>query len=170
MSSGLGLRGWARRRLVEPIRALLRQGVTPDRIALSLAFGLGFGIYPILGLPTLLCTAAAVLFRLNLPAVQLVNYLAAPVQLALIIPFVRLGEWLVGAAPQPLSIAAGLALIAAGPLNAVVVLWDAIVHAAIGWMVAGPPLIYLLYLALRPLLARAARRSARAPLQHGKTT
>ena len=68
------------------------------------------------------------------------------------------GEHLLGATPQPLSIKAGLALLAAGVLNAVVVLRDAIVHATIGWLLIGPIVIYVLYRLLRPVLARAATR------------
>jgi uncharacterized protein (DUF2062 family) len=154
---------WVRRRILDPILALLRQGITPDRLALSLAFGLGVGIFPVLGVSTIACTVAALALRLNLPAIQLVNYLASPVQLVLIIPFVRVGEAVVGAPPQPLTVSAGLELLAAGVLNAVIVLWDAIVHAAIGWAVIGPFLIYLLYRAFRPLLERAARRMAQPP-------
>jgi uncharacterized protein (DUF2062 family) len=159
LSSALAAaRGFVRRRIVEPILALLRQGISPEKLALSLAFGFGLGIFPVLGATTLLCTLAAVALRLNLPAIQLVNYITSPVQLVLIIPFVRVGEHLLGATPQPLSIKAGLALLAAGVLNAVVVLRDAIVHATIGWLLIGPIVIYVLYRLLRPVLARAATR------------
>jgi uncharacterized protein (DUF2062 family) len=144
------------RRLTEPIVQLLRQGVTPDKLALSLAFGLGVGIFPVLGVSTILCTVLAIVLRLNLPAIQLVNYLASPAQLLLIIPFVRLGETVAGSPPQPLTIAAGLELIASGAIRAVVTLWDAIVHAAVGWLIVGPLVIVLLYIACRPVLTRAA--------------
>lgn len=157
MSDARGIRGFLRRRLVDPVIELLRQGVTPDKIALSLAFGVGFGIFPVLGVSTILCTVAALVLRLNLPAIQLVNYLAAPVQIALIIPFVRLGEHVLNATPQPLSIAGGFKLLAQGALHAIVVLWDAIVHAALGWIVVGPVLIYALYRLFTPLLVRAAQ-------------
>jgi uncharacterized protein (DUF2062 family) len=146
-----------RRRIVAPILELLRQGVTPEKIALSLAFGLGLGIIPILGVSTILCTAVALALRLNLPAIQLVNYLASPVQLALIIPFVRLGEHLLGSPPQPLTLAAGFELLGSGVLHAIVTLWDAIVHAALAWLFIGPVLIFLLYRIFKPLLTHAAR-------------
>ena len=156
---------FVRRRLVEPVLDLLRQGVTPEKIALSLAFGLGIGIFPVLGVSTVLCTVLAIVFRLNLPAIQLVNYLASPLQLALIIPFVRVGEHLLGLNAQPLSIAEGFRIMAEGVLHAIVVLWDAIVHAALGWIVIGPVLIFALYYAFRPLLARAAK--LRRPVAQG---
>jgi uncharacterized protein (DUF2062 family) len=148
---------WFRQRILTPILELLRQGVTPEKIALSLAFGLGLGIIPVLGVSTLLCTGVALTLRLNLPAIQLVNYLASPLQLALIIPFVRLGEHLLGSPPQPLTLAAGFALLGDGVLNAIVTLWDAIVHAALAWLVVGPVLIFVLYRIFKPLLTHAAR-------------
>ena len=151
------VRAFFRRRVVEPILDLLRQGVTPGKIALSLAFGIGIGIFPVLGVSTVLCTVIAIALKLNLPAIQLVNYLASPVQLALIIPFVRIGEHLLGLAPQPLSIGEGFRLMGIGVFHAVVVLWDAIVHAALGWIVVGPVLIFVLYRVLRPVLQRAAQ-------------
>ena len=163
-------RAFFKRRLVDPILELLRQGVTPEKLAMSLAFGLGFGIFPVLGVSTILCTVVAIVLRLNLPAIQLVNYLAAPIQLALIIPFVRVGEHLLQLAPQPLSISEGFKLLASGVVHAVTVLWDAIVHAALGWIVIGPFVIYALYRLFKPLLTRAAQvRLSAAPQAGGPT-
>jgi uncharacterized protein (DUF2062 family) len=148
---------FVRRRLIDPVLDLLRQGVTPEKIALSLAFGLGIGIFPVLGVSTVLCTVIALALRLNLPAIQLVNYLASPLQLLLIIPFVRVGEHLLGLQPQPLSISEGFRILAAGVVHAITTLWDAIVHAALGWIVIGPVLIFALYRLFRPVLVRAAK-------------
>jgi len=47
------------RRLVRPILDLLRQGVTPEKMALSLALGGALGVFPALGCTTLLCTIVA---------------------------------------------------------------------------------------------------------------
>ncbi len=91
-----------RRWLVDPLLAQLRQGVTPQALALTLAIGGTLGIMPILGISTLLCGALAVWLKLNQPAIQLVNYLAYPLQLALMFPYYRAGEWLFAAEPVPL--------------------------------------------------------------------
>src|SRR5215472_18851503 len=92
------------RKLVVPILDLLRQGITPEKIAQSLAFGLVLGVFPVLGSTTILCALAAIIFRLNLPAIQLVNYFVYPLQLALLIPFIRFGEILFRAPHVPLSL------------------------------------------------------------------
>ena len=77
----------------------LSQGVSPRRLALTLALGFAIGCIPVVGIPTLLCSALALALRLNLPAIQVANYAAMPFQLILIVPFVRLGGWLVSADP-----------------------------------------------------------------------
>ena len=85
----------------------LRQGISPRRLALTLALGFAVGCIPVVGIPTLLCACLALTLRLNLPAIQMANYVAMPVQLALIVPFVRLGRWLVPTqgGPAPMSLA-----------------------------------------------------------------
>jgi uncharacterized protein (DUF2062 family) len=156
-----------RRRCLDPIVALLTQGTTPEKIALSIAVGGVVGVFPVLGTTTVLCTLAAALLRLNLLAVQTVHFAVTPAQLLLIIPFVRVGEHAIGSDRQPLSIGDGLALIADGALRAVTVLWDAILHALLGWLLVGPLTLAVLYVVLRPILTRAAARlRGAAPATH----
>ncbi len=149
---------WLKRRLWEPLLALLRAGISPDRLALCVAIGIVVGNIPILGLSTILCTVIALLFRLNLPAMQLVQAAMAPTQLLLIIPYVRLGEWILQVPPQPLSIKAGMALLAAGVGTAVVTLWDAILHAGLAFLIVGPIATWALYRILRPVFALASAK------------
>ena len=149
-------RGFFYRRVAGPIVALLTQGITPEKIALSLAFGIVLGIFPVLGSTTILCAVAALIFRLNLPAIQLVNYLIYPLQLFFLLPFIRLGEMLFRAAPLQLSLAQMLAMARADMPHAVATLWLAGVHAMSAWLLIGPPATLLLYF----LLSRALRQVA----------
>jgi uncharacterized protein (DUF2062 family) len=157
------MKQWLYRRLVEPLLTLLRQGITPSRLAMCVSIGIVVGNIPVLGVSTILCTLIALALRLNLPAMQLAQAAMAPTQILLIIPFVRLGEWITRAPHQALSIKEGLALIEQGIGNAVVVLWDAIVHAGIAWILVAPMATYLLYRMLTPIFARAAARLRRNP-------
>lgn len=121
---------------------------------MSLAFGIVLGIFPVLGSTTILCAAAALIFRLNLPAIQLVNYLIYPLQLFFLLPFIRFGEMLFRAAPLQLSLAQMLAMARADLPHAIATLWLAGVHAMSAWLLIGPPAILLLYF----LLSRALRQ------------
>jgi uncharacterized protein (DUF2062 family) len=146
-----------------PLVAFLKQGMSPPRLALCVAIGVVIGNIPILGVSTVLCAGVALLFRLNLPAIQIVQAAMAPTQVLLIIPFVRLGEWMVHAPHQPLSIHEGAALIAQGVGVAVVALWDAILHAGLAWIVIAPPAVYGLQKLLTPVFRRLAARLPSAP-------
>jgi len=79
----------------------LRQGISPQRLALTLALGFAIGCIPVLGIPTALCLVIALGLRLNMPAIQAANYAAMPFQIALIFPFVRLGRWLFSSNVHP---------------------------------------------------------------------
>ena len=151
------------RRLIAPIVALLTQGITPEKIALSLAFGIVLGVFPVLGSTSLLCAAAAVIFRLNLPAIQLVNWLIYPLQLFFFVPFIRMGERLFRAAPLQLSLAQMLAMIRADLPHAVATLWLAGVHAISAWLLIGPPAILLLNFLLSRALRQVAASSGLRP-------
>jgi uncharacterized protein (DUF2062 family) len=156
------VRNWLYLRIIAPLLALLKQGISPGRLALCVAIGVVVGNIPILGVSTVLCTAIALAFRLNLPAIQLVQAAMAPTQILLIIPFVRLGEWILGVPPQPVSIKEGLDLMAQGVRYAVAALWDAILHAGFAWILVAPVAVVLLYKILTPVFERAAARSNRS--------
>jgi uncharacterized protein (DUF2062 family) len=149
-----------KRRLVSPLLQLLRQGVTPEKLALSVALGATIAIVPVLGVSTALCALLAIVLRLNMPAIQIVNYLMTPVQLLLIIPFLRFGELLARAPRYPVTLESGLALLSHGIVNAVRVLWDAIVHASLGWLVLAPFTAALLYFVCKPVFRRMRRAPA----------
>jgi uncharacterized protein (DUF2062 family) len=145
-----------RRRLVAPLLQLLRQGVTPEKLALSVALGASVAVVPVLGVSTLVCALLALWLRLNMPAIQLVNYLLTPAQLLLIIPFLRLGEHLAGAPRFKVTLESGLELLSRGVVDAVRILWDAIVHATLGWLALAPLGAAILYFTLRPVFRRLA--------------
>jgi len=146
-----------RRRILVPVLELLRQGITPEKIALSIALGITLGVTPVLGSTSLLCLAAALLFRLNMPAIQLVNYLVYPLQFLLLLPFFRAGEWIFSATPMALSAAMMVAMIRTDTWNAIHLLWTATLHALVAWMVFASLASLLLYILLLPVLQKLIR-------------
>lgn len=149
-----------KRRVVTPLIAQLKQGVTPEKLALTVALGLVLGIFPILGATTLLCGAAAIALRLNQPVIQLVNYFAYPVQLALIIPIYQAGEKLFGNAPIPLSIPLIFERFRADFGQFLRDFGMIAVQGIVVWCILAPVLVSALYFTMRPLLRKLARHSA----------
>ncbi len=139
----------------------LRQGISPRRLALTLALGFVLGCIPVIGIPTALCAAIAILFRLNLPAIQAANYAAMPFQMALILPLTRLGgriapfaaykgpDWrLLAHSPFELVRHSSLQLLEqAGVLAG---------QALVAWLVVAVPVALVLTLALTRVLRRVS--------------
>jgi len=93
------------------------EGLPPERLALVVSVGLVLGVFPVIGFPTVFCLLAAAGLRLNPLALQLLNNISSPLQLALLLPLERVGECLCGGSPSACGPAAGKLGLAA--LNAV---------------------------------------------------
>jgi uncharacterized protein (DUF2062 family) len=152
------VRAFLQQRLVRPVLDLLTLGITPEKVALCVVFGVALGMFPVLGSTTLLCALAAVVFRLNLPAIQIVNYFVYPLQLALVVPFMRLGGIIFSGASVSLTRTQMLELFRADRLHAMKAFWGLGVQAVGAWSLVVPPLTVVAYLLLSRILRRAAAR------------
>ncbi len=152
-----------KRRLGRPLLNLLRQGVTPEKLALSMALSATLSVIPAFGWSVWLCTLCAVAFGLNLPVMQAVNYSMYPAQMALLLPFFRLGEKLFGAPHLPISASQIYAMVHANRWGAVKFLWSTTWHATAVWGMFAPFAVALIYGVLAPLFRRIAHRERKSP-------
>jgi len=148
------------RNIFLPIVDLLRQGITPEKIALSIALGAVLGIFPVLGSTTLLCAAAALVLRLNLPAIQVVNFLIYPLQLILFLPFLQMGSRITRAARVTLSMKEVFGMIKSDPWSLIKMLWTASLGAIAIWLVISPLVIAAVYFTIAPVLRRLRQNIA----------
>ena len=146
------------RRLVAPLRAQLTQGVTPDKLAFTVALGTACSLLPFLGCTTLLNLAVGLWLRLNQPILQTVNYLLSAVQLVLILVYVRLGELIWHAPPMPLSLTQLLQTFRDSPAAFLHRFAWTGVHAATAWLLSVPLIVTAIYFPLRPALRRLTHR------------
>jgi uncharacterized protein (DUF2062 family) len=161
-SSGAGLPpgGFWQRRVIRPIVAQFTQGVTPDRIALTLAVGAACSLFPFLGFTSLLNLGVGIALRMNQPILQTLNQLLGALQLILILVYVRLGEIIWVAQGDRFTV--GEMVRTFGELSFLDFLrrfgWAGI-HALTAWSLTSPLLIAVVYFSLRPALRRLARRT-----------
>jgi len=136
----------------------LRQGISPQRLALTLALGFAIGCLPVVGITTAICLVVASCLRLNLPAIQAANWVAMPLQVALIVPFVRLGGRLFGFGSGH-AIAMGTLLHA--PTFAMIAGMGWLTgQALLAWLVIAIPAVLLMTAALTLLLRRVPALAA----------
>lgn len=146
--------------LTDPILRQMTQGVTPTKIAMSLAVGSALALFPILGTTTTLCVLAGVALKLNQPIIQGVNALCTFIYFPLLVAFVRLGDTLARTAHSSLDIPRMISLFAHHPREFFQEFGVTALHAIAGWAVVAPLWIPAVYLVSLPPLRAAARRMA----------
>jgi len=130
----------------------LSQGISPLRLSLTLALGFAVGCIPVIGIPTVLCAGLALALRLNLPAIQAANYAAMPLQLALIVPFVRFGGWILSAHPAQFMAPRTIEHLSA--FNLATRMSGLAGEALLAWLIAAVPAVLLMTTLLNLMLRR----------------
>ena len=146
-----------RRRLVAPIVAQLTLGVSPERLSWTLAVGATVALFPLLGTTTALTLVTGLVFRMNQVVLHSVNQLLGPVQLLLILVYLRAGDWLWRAPVNQFSIPEMVrAYHESGATDFLRRFGIAGVHAVSAWAVSAPFVAGGVYLAVRVPIRRLA--------------
>ncbi|MGM0504962.1 MAG: DUF2062 domain-containing protein [Bacteroidota bacterium] len=141
-------------KLLKPLVNFLKEGLSPEKLALSVALGVTIGIIPVLGITTIMCALVAVIFRINMPAIQLINYFVYPLQLILFIPLLKLGALIFPSEGIVFSLSFIKGLLQQDFWLAVQLFWKANLGAMIIWFAISPFLIAILYYSVLPVLKK----------------
>lgn len=144
------VREFVRCKVLRPVLRQLRGGVTPRRMAWSLALGMVIGINPSVGLTTILIVMVAWVLGLNQMASQIGAHVVAPLHLLLFIPFIDLGVHLFHTRRLPLD-RRQIEHLSHHPWRLIHEIWGWEWHALVVWGVVAA-------IAL-PLIARYMRRA-----------
>jgi uncharacterized protein (DUF2062 family) len=151
------IREWLRCNVLRPLLRLLRGGVTPRRLAWSLALGMVVGINPSVGLTTLLVLLLAWIFGLSKLASLIGTHVVAPLHLLLFIPFIELGVYLFHTRKLPLD-RRQLDHLSHHPLRLFRNIWQWEWHALLVWGVVAGVAMPLIAMYLRRALIVLLRR------------
>jgi uncharacterized protein (DUF2062 family) len=155
------IREWLRCHLLRPLLRALRGGITPRRLAWSLALGMVVGVNPSIGLATLLVVLLAWVFRLSRLASLIGVHMVTPLHLLLFIPFVELGVYLFHTRKLPMD-RKQIAHLSHHPWRLLHEIWLWEWHALVVWSVMAAIVL--------PLLAMSLRRALIVFLRKHKTT
>lgn len=150
------------RKLWLKLKTLLNQGLQPKFLAWSVALGFWIGIFPIYGTATFLVTALAIRFKLNLPVCIGVSYAVTPVQLLLLLPFLRFGEWSLGLPPLPLDLEELKQILNTGMIEIFSFFSGSIIAMLIGWLTIASPIALLIYI-ITFQIAKAIKHQSKEP-------
>lgn len=77
---------------IDKIRQPFQQGLQAKDIVKASIVSFLLSIIPVFGVTTILITISSIKFKLNLPLMIVVSYLAYPLQFLLFLPFIKIGE------------------------------------------------------------------------------
>ncbi len=134
----------------------LKQGISPNQLALAIALGIVIGLIPLLGSTSLLCMGAAFCFRLNMAAIQTVNYLIYPLQLLLYIPFLKAGAYLANQSFD-YSLSEITSMLSTDVWGTIKQFFVINVYALVVWVLLALPLYIILYFIFKNVFTRFAQ-------------
>jgi uncharacterized protein (DUF2062 family) len=159
------IREWFRCHVLRPLLRALRGGVTPRRLAWSLALGMVVGINPSVGLATLLVVIVAWAFGLSKLASLIGVHVVTPLHLLLFIPFIQVGVYLFHTRRLPMD-RKQIEHLSHHPWRLFHEIWLWEWHALLVWGIVAAILMPLLAMFLRRALVVFLRRSR--TLRHSK--
>ncbi len=140
------------RKIVPLFLNQLKQGTSPQKLALSAAVGFTMGLFPIMGSTSALCFMIGYCFKLNHPTLQITNHAVFPLQVPLILIFLRMGEWIYHSSPISLSPLELKVQFLANPVVFLHRFGLAGTHAISAWCLIAPLVIFALYKVILKLL------------------
>lgn len=132
------------RRVLSPLHSLLKQGLSRQSLAMTLAIGVVVATFPIFGVTTLLCAVVAARMGLNQVAIQIANYAGYPLQFLLFVPLIRLGESVLGLPTVSVDPTIMGDMLWQHPLNFIGTYGVAVGGACVVWLMLAVPVIWLL--------------------------
>jgi uncharacterized protein (DUF2062 family) len=148
--------------VVRPIVNQLKQGTSPKKLSWSVSLGVTLGIFPIMGSTSLVCFIIGHLFRLNQPILHLFKTFTYPVQLALILVYIRLGQMLNGVPLIQFSIPQMLGQFKDDPAQFARDFGMAALYGIEAWAISAILLIPILYFISLPILKKLLGKLARS--------
>ena len=134
-----------RHRILDSVTAMFRQGLSPREVSLAVASGTTLSLFPVPGTTTLLNLAVARLSGLNVIVSQAANWLASPIQVVLLIPFMKAGAWMLGIDSSVLSPEMIARISSEGILPVIGDLGLLVLAGAAAWAVAAIPMFLIVY-------------------------
>ena len=147
-----------KRKLVNPLLDLLKAGITPEKLSLTVSLGAVIGLIPAFGVTTIIGTLVAARLRLNSPILLLISYFVNPIQILIAIPLVKLGIFLFGGTPLRYSLQQIMDMVKKDWVATLNKLWVANLLGIAAWALLAIPAGLAVYYLTLPLFRRVVRR------------
>ncbi|MFN0049514.1 MAG: DUF2062 domain-containing protein [Cytophagales bacterium] len=149
----LSFRELIKEKIFNNLIKFLKQGTSPQKLALGISIGVVVGVFPILGTHTALTLLVIYLLKLNPASIFLITNIVFPLFFVFVIPFIRFGEIICNAEKVAISISSVYNMMDLGILYTLQTLGMTLVYAFVGWAIFSIPVgLALYFLSIRPLM------------------
>lgn len=134
-----------RQKVLIPFKIIPKEGLSTEKIALSVTLGILSGIFPVIGATTAVGLLLLAALKQNLVTVQAVSWFMSPIQLLSIIPFMRAGAWILHKSPVHITLNQIMLAFEPGWWIGLKNLGILHLYAALAWVVFALPAGFVLY-------------------------
>ncbi len=132
----------------------LTVGVSPERVALASVLGLVSATWPQIGTNPIMALLVSWAFRCNKAVTSGISLVFTPLQYVMMIPFLRIGEAMLGLEPFKTSVPEIITIVVTDPIGSFGILGMPLLHAILGWsstwLIVGP----ILFVPMKWLMRR----------------
>ncbi len=144
--------------IIGPFTKFIKTGLSPEKLARSFALGICLGTMPVPG-STITCTIAAIALKLNFGAIQLINYMVAPLQLLLIYPLFKAGAVLTGSQIMSGTLEELTKKFRLDAWGALMDMGNTALAAVLIWLLISIPVGFILYKISLPIFMRISHKN-----------
>lgn len=157
---------------IRPIQEVVRGGITPSKLSLSIALGFTAGVWPIVGTTSAIALVFIILFPVNGVIVQVVNLLLTAVDIAMVPTFVNFGaKFWASDSNEGFDVSKLMEALQSDPFGALSSFKDILIQGVVGWTIAAPFMTALVYIVALPVcMALLPRRGPGGNQQGGGAT
>ena len=133
-------------RVLIPLSNIRKQGFSSETLALSVSIGIIGGSFPVFGFATYVCLLLTFLFKQNIIIVQVANWLAYPLQILLLIPFMKLGNSIITGGDLIITMHQVVVAFESGLMNGIREIGIISLYGVIAWTAIAIPSLFILYM------------------------
>ncbi len=148
--------GFVIRRIRDPILTQLHGGIPVTTVSRAVVLGIISAGWPQIGTNTIMAWILARIFGCSRVVAGGVSLVASPLQYMLMIPLLRLGEWLLRLPPFKITLGEILSIVVTDPLGSFKILGLPLLHAVVGWVAVSICVYGPLYWMVRGMVRRMA--------------
>jgi len=134
--------------------------MSPEKLSLTLALGITFGIMPFMGVSTYLLVILALILKLNIAALQIVNYAVYIIQITLFVPFLKFGQLIFNGPKLPFDLSNVPAMLQTKFWATLDAIWQVNFLGLLVWAIIIVPLGFAIYYASLPFFIKKQQKLA----------